>query len=392
MSPSLRRAVLAAALLTVGRPLGAQAPAVDELLQAARASHTDALVVLKDGRTVVDWSAGEPGTIELMSAFKSVVAIAVGRLLHEGAIDSLDQPVHTLYPEWAQGRKRAITIRHLLNHTSGLQNVPNAGAEIYPAPDAIQLALAAELTDDPGGRFAYNNKAVNLLAGVIARASGLRLDLYIQDRLFGPLEITAYQWYFDRSGSPHAMAGLRLHARDAAKLGQLVLDRGVWKGARLVAESFLEAMLAPGQPHYPLAGLLWWRWPESQSVRLRTGPALERLPADARRAVGGLVGRTFASRRDARAGVLAALGGESDSVLVRAIGPDWMDRLFEWTIGPVKAYYADGYLGQYIVVVPDERVVAVRQIRSRPDYNPGTDGFPDFPAMVLRLAPRLTAP
>lgn len=91
-----------------------------------------------------------------------------------GKLTSIDEPVHAFFPEWRQGRKRDITVRMLMEHTSGLQNVPMTTLEIYPSPDFVQLALCAELDAEPGTTFAYNNKAVNLLAGIVERADDER--------------------------------------------------------------------------------------------------------------------------------------------------------------------------------------------------------------------------
>jgi CubicO group peptidase (beta-lactamase class C family) len=146
-----------------------------------------------------------------------VVSLAVGLLLDEGRIKSLDQPVSDFYPEWRQGAKRRITIRHLLTHTSGLQNAQHTSEEIYPSGDFVQLALAAELTSEPGTAGAYNNKAVNLLAGVVEQASGQKLDAYLRERLFTPLGIVAFEWSRDDAGNPHAMSGLQIRPRDFAR-------------------------------------------------------------------------------------------------------------------------------------------------------------------------------
>jgi CubicO group peptidase (beta-lactamase class C family) len=78
------------------------------------------------------------------------VALGVAQLVAEGKIKSFDQPVADFYPEWRQGRKKNITIRMLMNHTSSMQNVMNATVEIYPAPDSrrgftsLQRSIAAE--------------------------------------------------------------------------------------------------------------------------------------------------------------------------------------------------------------------------------------------------------
>src|SRR5690606_13701260 len=88
---------------------------------------------------------------------------------HAGRDRMIDLPVHTYYPEWRDGVKSRITIRHLLDHTSGLRTDQGTG-EIYASPDFVRLALDAEVTSEPGTVFFYNNKAVNLLAGIVERA------------------------------------------------------------------------------------------------------------------------------------------------------------------------------------------------------------------------------
>lgn len=234
--------------------------ALEELHVAAEQANSDAVIIFHKDKLIAEWHFGkEKRPIEIMSVLKSIVSLGIGHLLTEGKIDSLDQPVYTFYPQWKQGRKQQITIRHLLNHTSGLQNLPNAGAEIYPSPNAIKLALAAELDSDPGNKFSYNNKAVNLLAGIIEKASGQRMDLYFADSFFSPMGIDLYQWYFDESGNPHAMAGLKLYAGDLVKFGQLVLNEGVWDGQQLVSQGYIKTMLSQAQPFDNRFGLLWWR-------------------------------------------------------------------------------------------------------------------------------------
>jgi CubicO group peptidase (beta-lactamase class C family) len=248
----------AALNMSKSAPDGISPSALKVLLDRAGEAHSDALVIMKDGHLVVEEYFGkEQGTIELMSCTKSVVALAMGKIIEDHLIDSLDQPVYTFYPEWKQGTKQEITIRHLLNHTSGLQNYPDTRIEIYPSPDAIKLGLAAEISEKPGNRFRYNNKAVNLLSGIIELASGKRMDYYLQETVLEPLSIFTSRWQMDPSGRPYAMAGLQLHATDLARLGQLVLDKGLWIDERIITAEWIEEMLKPGQSHHPQCGLLW---------------------------------------------------------------------------------------------------------------------------------------
>src|SRR5262249_29391264 len=129
--------------------------------------------------------------------------------------------------------------------------------EVYPAPDFVQLALAAELSDEPGSKFFYNNEATNLLAGLVERASGKKLDRLVGDEILAPLGITDWEWLHDKAGNPHAMAGLRPQPRDLAKMGQLMRDGGSGGGKPILSRAFVEQATRPSAKN-PQYGLLWW--------------------------------------------------------------------------------------------------------------------------------------
>ncbi|MFC1642989.1 serine hydrolase [Myxococcota bacterium] len=87
--------------------------AVEQLVEDARTSFSDELVILKDGELIGQWQfTDERSPIETMSITKSVLSLAVGTLVDNGRL-RLEQPVHELYPEWRQGRTREITLLHL---------------------------------------------------------------------------------------------------------------------------------------------------------------------------------------------------------------------------------------------------------------------------------------
>jgi CubicO group peptidase (beta-lactamase class C family) len=384
----------------------AHAPATPVAPDAARAalaaidtgaieSRSDAVLVIHGDEVLLErYSSATPKPIELMSVTKSIVALGIGALLADGKLESLDTPVHHFFPEWKQGRKQAITVRMLMDHTSGLQNIARPAEEIYPARDVIALALAAELDVDPGTKFSYNNKAVNLLAGVIARAAGEPMDAWMQRRLFVPLGIEPGPWYKDEAGNPHAMAGLPLTARDAARLGRLVMDRGVADGRALLPPDFVDTMLAAGARSRD-AGLLWWRrtaWvrfhADAESFAILEAKQVDPAFIDRLRP---LLGRRFASP------------AELQAALAERLGPDWSDQWYQTLIephgigpwrpfhpekGPVDTFEANGSLGQYLVVIPRARLVAVRQIESRDEHAPEHD-YADFTARVQALADAL---
>ena len=367
---------------------GINSDALNQLINESEKSHSDALVIWKEGKPYGEWYFGKtPTKIEAMSATKSVVNLAIGRLITDGKIKSIDQYIFEFYPEWKQGRKKEITIRQILNHTSGIQNNENASNEIYGSPDFIQLALAAELSNDPGSTFSYNNKAVNLLAGIVLKATGKRMDLYIKDELFVPLGISDFSWRRDSMGNPHAMAGLRILPADFAKLGQLVLNRGKWNNKQLIAESWFDESFRHGQKYNQTCGLLWWLIP-SQITYIIDDEQVSKLSSKG-------VSNDFMEKYKLLKGIYKS----ENEVIVAAqkvFGDQWQQQitsalkglgitLTKKEYGEAIGYYASGYLGQYLVIIPSANLIVVRMIEDSYRYNQTTDGFTNIQNLVVNL-------
>ncbi len=248
------------------------AEALYRLVEAAEASGTSALVILHQGDLVGHWhdQRGER-LIESMSVTKAVLGLAVGRLLALDQLESMETPIRDFFDEWADEPHSAITLRHLLSHTSGLES-PMPTTAIYQSGDFVTFALHSEVVTPPGTAVAYNNNATNLLAGVIGKAAGQRLDRFVGETLFAPLGITDFAWSLDPAGNPHGMAGLQIRARDLARLGQLVVQDGVWEGEALLPPGWVELSGTPASPLSDKVGLLWWL--------VRDGDAVVGLQAD----------------------------------------------------------------------------------------------------------------
>lgn len=262
--------------------------ALRALVDAARAAHSDALVVVHDGQLLVDETFGtdrEP--LETMSMTKSIAALAIGFLMREGRITSLDVPLARFFPgapDWDEPPRSTITLRHLLTHSTGLAAEAHTGL-VYQAPDVVRLALLADVVGQPGVDFVYNNQATNLLAGVVEAAAGEPLHDYLAARLFAPLGITEWAWTKDPLGHAHGMSGLALTALDLARIGQLMLDRGTWDGRALLDPAWVDEATQGGRDPFPFIGLLWWRVPRDAlptlgfEARGFLGQALLVLPA-----------------------------------------------------------------------------------------------------------------
>ncbi len=351
---------------------------LDRLLEKARATNTSTLVVMQRGQVLLDEVCDGRGRrpLETMSVTKAVLSLLVGRAVTLAYLPGPDVPICTFYPEWAQGQKKHITLRHLLTHTSGLQNVPAAPEEIYPSPDFVQLALCAELSHAPGTTFAYNNKAVNLICGVLERATGQKADDFAALELFGPLGITEWHWTRDRAGHPHGMSGLALTGGDLARLGELARAGG----GSLISAAWLNDSIQPATTVTQRMGLLWALW---------HAQARYEITADHVEAVG-------ASGAPGPAKALVQLqGNHSRSALTTLMRQFHFDpsqvpsgvQWFKECLGPRTGFCHDGWLGQYLAVHEEAQLVAVRQVAwDHPEAQTPVTGWPDFLERVEDLA------
>ncbi len=380
-------ATLLSGLLTYGQ--GINKIRLDTLLRQAAQTHSEAVIIYKDNQLIAEKYFGigrADNKIEVMSCTKSIVGLSVACMLTDKLIDSLDVQVAQYYPEWRQGQKQYITLRHLVNMTSGMQNNPNATVEIYPSPDFVQLALAAELSSKPGELWSYNNKSLNLMAGIIKKITGKRMDEYIGERLFKPLGITDYTWSLDSAGNPHVMSGCQIRPADFIKLGLLLLNKGTWQGKRIIAEAHIDKVITPCK-QYEGYGMLWWiDYERTTSIiddAYITQLTEAGLSKDFMDKVKQIKGR-YTSPDEYYANIQKVFGENPWAYLNENLGPINM-ALSRKEYSGNRYYRADGYLGNYIVVDPATKIVAVRMI-SGESFQTETDNFTAFRKLVIDLA------
>jgi CubicO group peptidase (beta-lactamase class C family) len=188
---------------------------------------------------------------DLRSITKSVVSALVGIALAAGAIGTLDDPVLKWFPEYADlntAERRRVTLAHVLGMTSGLEwneDIPytdprNDEIRMTRDPDPLRYALSRPFAHEPGSEFTYNGGSTQVLAAVVSRATKMPLREYARSVLFEPLGIARFEWLGDLAGMPSAASGLRLRARDLAKVGSLYLHDGRWNGKQVLPAGWVE--------------------------------------------------------------------------------------------------------------------------------------------------------
>jgi len=247
----------AACVLLLAMATGARAGEADPGIAAAesysRKCGGQALVVLQMGAMIHESyeNGGAAGRrFLMMSITKNLAALAVMAARAERLL-SLDEPVAKTITEWrdAAGKDR-ITIRELLNQTSGLASGYDA---IYGrgVRDKNRISARLPLVAAPGTLFDYAPCNYELLEEVLRRkleSRGTAPLTYLATRILRPLGIEpAPDWRRDKAGNPFFSAGAKLTARELAKIGEFVRTCGkVWIFPMLPASAFDGAFSGSG--------------------------------------------------------------------------------------------------------------------------------------------------
>jgi len=257
--------------------LGLDAATLDAAAaQAAAISRFRSLVIVRDGRLVLERYFGGTGPDDLAdvrSGTKSVVSTLVGIALAEGYLSSLDQTLAELLPPSVavlRPDEEGITLRNLLTMTGGWdwdESTAAAYNDWVTSPDHVQYLLDRPLTNPPGTGFRYNSAAVHLLGVILEQVTGLSLPTFADEVLFGPIGISSRAWEPFPEGTVNGGSGLDLRPRDLARIGQLFLQEGVSGDRPIVSADWIaEATRAHfawtsdegGGPTHLSYGYLWW--------------------------------------------------------------------------------------------------------------------------------------
>jgi CubicO group peptidase (beta-lactamase class C family) len=244
----------------------ATAPTAEQLQQAADYSEQyrgDAVLVYVDGALIYEEYQNGYDSTELhllASGSKSFSCVIAAAAIEDGLLTGWDENVAETITEFAEDEQKAqITLRNLLNLTSGLQH---GGRMLRAGRDTYAAAIAQPLTDAPGERFAYGNTHYQVFAAFIQRklvAASMDSDpaAYLWTRVLEPIGVEQIEWTRDRIGNPNLAGGASMTARDWAKFGQLILNNGMWEGAQILPADTLQACFqgAMTNPNY---GLTFW--------------------------------------------------------------------------------------------------------------------------------------
>ncbi len=230
---------------------------VEEVLESGERLPTlRSVVVVRNGNLLAEryyHGASMADLLAVNSVTKSVCSVLLGIAIEQGKIKGVSETVAALLPEAAAevpgSMAGTVTLEQILTGTTGIDyDMAKDFDALRQASDPVKytLSLPADGHSQPDWR--YNDAAVGLIAPILRRATGLRLEDYALQSLFKPLGFEGADWTADQTGQARSYAGLRLRTRDVAKLAWTMSDGGKWRGAQVIPAHWVEASLRPRVP------------------------------------------------------------------------------------------------------------------------------------------------
>ena len=244
--------------------------------------------------------------MNINSVTKGIMALLAGIAIDKGCIKSVDEKVLDFFPDYTvkRGEKTIydVTIKHLLTMTAPYKYTSEPWTKVCTSEDWT-LAVLDFLGGKKGitGEFKYVTLGIQILAGVIENATGEKCIDLVNKNLFIPLGIAEHfihgdsskedqfdffmnkkprknEWYSDPKDTVTAGWGLCMSAHDMAKIGELVLNDGMYKNTRIISEEYIKDMLTPnlkldekfGFMNY---GYLWYKPYDEREVYAAIGDA-----------------------------------------------------------------------------------------------------------------------
>lgn len=277
---------------------------------------------------------------KINSCTKSVLSALICIAMDKGLLPEASTPISTFFPQLTSDpdpRKPAITLEQLLTMTAGFNWDEFGGQNSFPRMTRtdhwVDFALEQRLSHVPGTYMEYNSGVSQILSAILMQNAGMNVAEFAEHYLFGPLGIKDYEWESDPQGVHTGGFGLKMLPVDLLKFGQLFLQQGMWEGESLISSDLVSRSTQPfitvTPPNHGSYAWHWWVdvYPNEKSA----------------------------------AEDIAAVDDKPN----------------------LHYYYARGFGGQYVYIVPELELVTVLTNDKRKKEKPPLDVFPRLIAPEL---------
>ena len=228
-----------------GVPSGAVIALMDSLMELPK-TDIHSVMVLRHGKVIAE-AYPAPFAPEyrhaVFSCSKTFVGAAVGLAISENRLRLTDR-VASFFPDQLPDSISAnladMTVRNLLNMTSGVTpdwNMRNVRTDWIKGYLGKQVKV-------PGEHFDYDSMSSYILSAIVQKVTGMKVLDYLRMKLFEPMHITDISWEASPEGINTGGWGVYIQSESLAKFGQLLLNRGVWKGKQLLPAWWVDQMMA----------------------------------------------------------------------------------------------------------------------------------------------------
>ena len=219
-------------------------------------NNTHAFLVIQNGKLLFEkyWDGYDSTRLSgSFSAAKSIVSLLIGIALDEGKIKSLDEPVANYVDHFKTNGLEKVTIKHLLTMSSGTsynegdKSYFSMNAYGYYGDDLVHMVEMMERKEEPGQFWQYRSGDTQVLGLVVEKVFGQNISSLVSERFYKPMgaEYDAF-WLLDgEEKREKAFCCFNAVARDYARFGQLVLNKGNWNGKQIVSEKYITEATTP---------------------------------------------------------------------------------------------------------------------------------------------------
>lgn len=257
-------------------------------------SNTLGLIAYKNGQKVIEEyfkGAHENESVHTFSIVKSIVAILVGIAIDKGYIESVQQKALDFFPEYKlkknQEQLKDVTIENFLTMTVPYKYKSEPWTKVCTSEDwGMKILEQVGGKEQIGERFHYSTLGIQVLSNILTKATNMSLKDFATKYLFNPLGIkdvpnaNVYDrdsqeafsklrdnrgWVKDPSGNYTTGWGLSLTTDEFAKIGVLILNKGVYNNTRILSEQYIDSMLTE---HCESYGYLWWIYKKNHKIKI----------------------------------------------------------------------------------------------------------------------------
>lgn len=175
------------------------------------------------------------------STTKSITSLLIGIAKDQGKVTDIHQPLYAIFPNYTNlqnGNYKKIKMQDLLTMSSGFES--NDRELFHSGNNRIEFALQRKLTRKPGEKFVYDGGNTEILGAIIREKTGMYADEFADKFLFKPLGINDYNWeIYKQDGYPSMAGSLWLKPIDMARIGLLVINKGMFAGQQIISENWI---------------------------------------------------------------------------------------------------------------------------------------------------------